>query len=272
MAQPDDIRYSFNEVAETYDRARPTYPAQLFEALFGLLGDAPVIVEVGPGTGQATRDLLERGASVCAVELGPAMAARLRANLASERLEVVVGDFETVPLDRSGVDAVFSATAYHWVSPHAQTDRPAAVLRPGGLLAVVDLIQVRSDSDRGFFSAVDRVYQQFGQGHVGPPAPTRSEVEPPIRRVLEADPRFDSVRVQAFDWDQTYSAASYRDLMSSYSVTQMMEPTDRLGLLDAVECFVRDEFGGVVTRPLVVTLTTAALARPENLGSSARHF
>jgi hypothetical protein len=47
--------------------------------------------------------------------------------------------------------------------------------------------------------------------------------------------------------------------MLSYSSTQMMDESARLGLLDAMETFVRDDFGGVVTRPLVVTLTTATL-------------
>jgi len=47
--------------------------------------------------------------------------------------------------------------------------------------------------------------------------------------------------------------------MLSYSVTQMMEESDRLPLLDDMEAFVCNEFGGVVTRPLIVTLTTATL-------------
>jgi hypothetical protein len=50
--------------------------------------------------------------------------------------------------------------------------------------------------------------------------------------------------------------------MLSYSGTQMMQESDRVGLLDDIEHFIRNDFGGVVTRPLVVTLTTATLTRP----------
>lgn len=259
MVPPDDIRLSFNEAAEIYDRVRPSYPAELFDELFGLLPEAPEVIEVGPGTGQATRDLLERGALVHAIEIGPAMAARLGANLESDRLRISVGDFETLSLASASADAVFSATAYHWISPAGQTDRPATVLRSGGVLAVVDLIQVRSDVDRGFFAACDPIYRRFGQGHVGPAAPTRSQVDAPIRQVLDADDRFGSATVRTYDWDQTYSAAEYRDLMLSYSGAQMMEASERLGLLDAIEALISDEFDGVVTRPLVTTLTTANL-------------
>ena len=78
-------------------------------------------------------------------------------------------------------------------------------------------------------------------------------------RQLDADRRFDRIDVRKYDWDQTYSASDYRNLMLSYSGTQMMEESVRVGLLDDMESFIRSDFGGVVTRPLVVTLTTATL-------------
>jgi len=49
-------------------------------------------------------------------------------------------------------------------------------------------------------------------------------------------------------------------LMLSYSGTQMMPPSQREGLLDDMEAFINDHFDGQVTRPLVVTLTTATLS------------
>ncbi len=79
--------------------------------------------------------------------------------------------------------------------------------------------------------------------------------------MLRDDPRFSNVEVRAYDWNQTYSAADYRKLMLSYSSTQMMTPSARRGLLDDMENFVRQQFGDQVTRPIVVTLTTARVRR-----------
>jgi SAM-dependent methyltransferase len=261
VGRPDDIRLSFNEAAEIYDSVRPSYPPDLFDALFQMLPSQPKIVEVGPGTGQATKDLLARGASVLAIEIGPAMAAKLRSNLPFDQLRVEVGDFEVMDIEAGEVDAVFSATAYHWISREAQTDRPAAILRPGGTLAIVDLIQVDSPDDAGFFAAAQPIYARHESGHTGPPAPTRESVDPPIRAVLDADRRFEFVAVRRYDWDQTYSASDYRNLMLSYSSTQMMAESARTGLLNDMESFIRNNFGDVITRPIVVTLTTAALSR-----------
>ena len=124
MATPADRRLSFNEAPEIYDEIRPSYPADLFDVLFAMLPSAPMIVEVGPGTGQATKDLLARGASVHAVEIGPATAARLRKNCPSARLRVSVGDFEQIELPRSGADAVFSGPG-GWGRPGGPSRRVA---------------------------------------------------------------------------------------------------------------------------------------------------
>jgi SAM-dependent methyltransferase len=254
-----DPRWSFNQAAEIYDEIRPNYPAAMFDDLFQLLPKRPRVLEVGPGTGQATRDLLVRGAVVHAVEIGPAMAARLQEVVPSTNLRVTVGDFEVVAVEDGSADAVFSATAYHWISRPAQLDRPARILTPGGVIAIVDLIQVESTDDRGFFAAAQPIYERHGEPHTGPPAPSRDKVDPPIREALTDDPRFSGIEVRTYDWNQTYTAVDYRKLMQSYSGTYMMEPAARQGLLDDIETLVRDDFDGHVTRPLVVSLTTARL-------------
>ena len=185
------------------------------------------------------------------------MAAKLREVLPSPALTITIGDFEEVDVEEHSFDAVFSATAYHWISQKAQVDRPANVLKPGGRIAIVDLNQVSSPADKGFFAAAQPIYERYGEGHGGPPAPERNAVDPPIHLVLGGDPRFGNVEVRTYDWNQTYSAADYRKLMLSYSGTQMMTPSARQGLLDDMENFIQQQFGNQVTRPIVVTLTTA---------------
>ncbi len=252
-------RRSFDGTAEIYHGIRPSYPPSMFDELFRLLPGRPAILEVGPGTGQATRDLLSRGAIVHAIEIGPALAAKLREVLPSSALTITIGDFEEADVEENGFDAVFSATAYHWISPKAQLDRPASVLKPSGVVAIVDLNQVSSPDDKGFFAAAQHIYERYGEGHAGPQAPERNAVVPPIQLALRGDPRFSNVEVRTYDWNQTYSAADYRKLMLSYSSTQMMTPSARQGLLDDMENFVQQQFDNQVTRPIVVTLTTARL-------------
>lgn len=253
-----DRRRTFDAVVDHDDAIRPNYPAALFDELFAMMPDDPTVIEVGPGTGQATRDLLARGARVHAIELGPALAKRLRTNLPSDLLEITVGEFEAVDLPSGEADAVFAATAHHWISRPANVDRPADLLRPGGVMAIVDLVQVNDPADHGFFAAAQPIYDRYGQGTpTGYHAPTRDSVDPPIAAQTAAEWRFRDVSVRRYDWDQTDTTAQYRTLMRSYSATQAMEPGERVRMLDDIQHLVDSDFGGRVTRPLVVALTTA---------------
>jgi hypothetical protein len=57
--------------------------------------------------------------------------------------------------------------------------------------------------------------------------------------------------------------------MLSFSDTNMMDVSDRAGLVDDMEALINSDFDGHVTRPLVVTLTTARRASAG--GDDGRH-
>ena len=86
MASPNrrQLGRVFNEVPELYDRVRPGYPAELFADLVAItgMGQESSVLEVGCGTGQATRSLAALGCSVTAVEPGEGTAALARQRLA----------------------------------------------------------------------------------------------------------------------------------------------------------------------------------------------
>ena len=92
-----ELRVGFDDDAEVYERTRPVCPPELFADLIRLARLAPGdrVLEIAPGTGQATIPLAERGLAVTAVELGPALAAAARRRLARfPAVEVVTSSFE----------------------------------------------------------------------------------------------------------------------------------------------------------------------------------
>ena len=131
----------FDAVAEAYDRERPSYPPELVEEAcsIGGLGPGSQVLEVGCGTGKLTEALVQRGLSVDAVDPGRNMIAFARRRT-GDAARFHVGRFEDVALPDASFDAVFSATAFHWVDPSVGWARAARVLRPGGMLALLMFI------------------------------------------------------------------------------------------------------------------------------------
>ena len=125
---------SFGVVAEAYERFRPGYPVELFDMVMTYAGQ-PVrtALEIGAGTGKATRLFAERGVTVTVTEPDGAMLAELRKHVPAN-VKIVQAAFEDLrPADTYGL--VYVAAALHWTNPQGRWSRMAALLEPGGVFA-----------------------------------------------------------------------------------------------------------------------------------------
>jgi ubiquinone/menaquinone biosynthesis C-methylase UbiE len=100
------------------------------------------VLELGPGPGRTTEQLLAVTPRLTALELDGSAARSLRARLPDPRLTVVQGDATALPFPDGSFDAVLCLTMLHHVPSAAAQDRvlaeSARVLRPGGVLAGSD--------------------------------------------------------------------------------------------------------------------------------------
>ncbi|MFF7634091.1 class I SAM-dependent methyltransferase [Kitasatospora sp. NPDC008050] len=136
---------SFGAVAAEYDRARPSYPDELFQAIEELTGrviKGAAVLDVGAGTGIATRLLHARGARVTAVEPSPGMAAQL--HRVSPEITLIKGDGNDLPCHDATADLITYAQAFHWTDPERSLPEVLRVLRPGGAVALWWNIKDRS--------------------------------------------------------------------------------------------------------------------------------
>jgi ubiquinone/menaquinone biosynthesis C-methylase UbiE len=154
----------FDEVAAEYDRSRPTYPDELIARACELtgIGCGDRVLEVGCGSGQLTRSLVDRGLRVAAVEPGNHLMSLAAQNLGARgQVEFVNARFEDAPIPHSHFRAVFSAAAFQWIDPDVSWEKAARVLVPGGTLALIQycgLNEERSSRDQEMLlSALARV-------------------------------------------------------------------------------------------------------------------
>lgn len=136
-------RRSFGDVAEDYEQVRAPWPA---ETLHWMLGspEAAVrlqVIDLGAGTGKATRSLALMGHDVLAVDPSEGMIRALRTSTASlgretaARITTGVGSAEAIPARDASVDAVTVLQAWHWFDEVKAAAECARVLRPAGWLS-----------------------------------------------------------------------------------------------------------------------------------------
>jgi SAM-dependent methyltransferase len=249
-----------------YDSGRPGYPDRVYEVLEDICGLGPgtAVVEIGPGTGQATAALLDRGAAVTAVELGAEMAARLQQKFERRDLSVVVDAFETVTLPEESFDLAVAATSFHWIPTDVGLQRCADLLRPGGWLALWWTYFGDPDRPDPFRDALMPIFETL--------APVLVDVFPGLAFVgshpyaldaearsgeIEASGRFGPVRHEVIPWTGRHTAAEVRALFASYSPCLALPADNRAEVLDAIERLAGERFGGGVERPYLTQLFMA---------------
>jgi SAM-dependent methyltransferase len=252
------LRRTFNEDAERYDRARPRYPAELVADLAALAGIGPGsrVLEVAPGTGQLTVPLAALGCAVTAVELGPALAAVARRNLAPyPRAEVVVCAFEDWPLPAEPFDAVVCATALHWFDPAAWVAKVSAALRPGGTVATVATHHVAGGT-RGFFEDSQACYVRWEGVPPGFRAPAAAEV-PQDSRDLDQPGLLGPVTFRRYERDIPYTTAAFLDTQRTYSNILALPEAAREGLLGCLGRLIDGRYQGWIVKPYLFELRVA---------------
>ncbi len=163
-----DLGRVFDEVPELYDRVRPAYPADLFADLVAITGidERSAVLEVGCGTGQATRSLAALGSSVTAIDLGAGMAALARRRLAAfPNVEIETSSFEEWDDHGRRFDVLVAASAWHWVDPSIGWRRAHDVLRPGGWMALLGHVVVRRPGEPEAYAETADLHERLSPGN-----------------------------------------------------------------------------------------------------------
>lgn len=210
---------TFDSAAALYQRARPEYPAALYERLLEvtrLRAPAPLL-EIGCATGKATLPLARLGFRITALEPGAALAAAARANVGGYEVDVVEARFEDWEPNGAVFDLVFAATAWHWVDPEVRYPLAAAVLRPHGHLAVWGAGHVIPYDGDPFFEEIQEIYEEIGEGLAPSSVTPRPGELADDREEIEASGLFEVIETRQYDWETIHDAASYIDLLNTFS-------------------------------------------------------
>ena len=240
----------FDEVPELYDRVRPTYPEQLFADLVAITGiqEGSSVLEVGCGSGQATRSLAALGFSVTAVEPGKGMAALARQRLGCfDNVQVLTSTFEHWDDQGRRFDLLLAAASWHWVEPSIGWPRAHGVLCPGGWMALIGNVVVRRLGEPDLYAETADLHERYCPGNPdwGHP-PLEDEVRATNAGwglVEDPGPLFGLTIVRWYPIVQWFDGAGFADLLRSTSSYRRLEPAVREPLLNAIAERIRAQMG-----------------------------
>jgi SAM-dependent methyltransferase len=261
MDEPSSIDWkkdsqSFDSVAGLYDKFRPAYPRRLVDCIieWSGLNEGARILEVGSGTGKATRFFASRGYSIHCVEPGRNLAAVAARNLKAFPLVTFEVDRYEQSQDRSGeFDLVLSAQAFHWVSKDIGYAKVAKALKPAGSLAL--FWNMYPGLPGPIAVDLDRIYHEIVPGLDSPNTASEEVIRDRINDINQSA-CFGPVTVRCFPWSKTYRTGEYLGLINTYSDhLRLSEPT-RQRLFHAIATAI-DGQGGSIKREYVAVLFLA---------------
>ena len=164
----DKTRAYFDELAGRF--GKDYVPGRswkgLAEALLKVTNHG-VVADLGAGEGTLAQMLARQAERVIAVDLSPKMVEfgrELALKHELPNLEYRLGDIEEPPLDDASVDLAFLSQALHHAgSPQKALDQAFRIVKPGGQLVVLDLLQHTFEEARELYADV---WLGFGEGEL----------------------------------------------------------------------------------------------------------
>lgn len=153
----DTARAYFDELAGRF--GKDYVPGRswkaIAEALIKVL-NYKIVADLGAGEGTLAQLLAQRAEKVIAVDLSPKMVEfgqALAVQNGLPNLEYRLGDIEEPPIEDETLDlAILSQALHHAEHPQRAIDSAFRILKPGGRLIVLDLVQHNFDEARELYA------------------------------------------------------------------------------------------------------------------------
>ncbi len=242
-----------------YEDTRPDYPIWMFDHLRerGVLIEGTPTLEIGAGTGKATRYLIAYGADpLTLVEPDVRFAALLgkAANASSAHCQVIHESFEDVALSDNQFDLVVAATAFHWIEPISGLRKIKRLLRRDGSVALFWNVLGDVDKEDLFHDATHSLLTPLAVGPSENPKTVPFALDRAAREAEANAAGFNNTEYRESRWSLVLTTNQVAKLYESFSHVQQLDDDARAKLLGELMTIADTQFNGKVVRNITSCL------------------
>lgn len=159
-----EFRKIFDTIPLQFEKYRPRYCEALFADLidYAKIGPGKTVLELGPGTGQATNPILNTGCDYHAIELGEHLYEMMKSKYGRcKNFSIVNDDFITHDFGSQKFDMIYSAATIQWIPEEIAFSKTYELLKPGGTLAMMLTKGDYKTPNENLFNKIQKVYSEF---------------------------------------------------------------------------------------------------------------
>jgi len=252
MPATKGLEWTFDTVASTYEKIRPSYVKELYQTLFNYIpiDENSNVVEVGSGGGQATAPILTTGCRLTAVEYGERFSELLKDKFKEhQKFSVITGKFEDTVFEDNAFDLVFSATAFHWVKEKIGYEKVFSMLKSGGAFARFANHPYCYKGNPALAQEIDEIYDRYYNKYYHKerkPISEYTERQARERAMIAEKYGFSDIRYELFYRERVFSAKEYIELLGTYSDHIAIIESIRTKFFAKIEEAI-NKHGGIIT-------------------------
>ena len=243
---PTDFEMTFDNAAAEYERIRPKYLREIFDdiLLYKPLGPDSTALEIGVGSGLATKPFLDTGCRLIGVEPGKNLA-----ELAAYKyrdypnFSICVQSLQEYDCPFESFDLIYAATAFHWIPEEYGYKRVYGLLKEGGAFA---RFRYHAGPDKGRPDLANEI-QEFYREYMRRERPAEfGEDDAGKIAAIALKYGFTDTRHALYRVTKDFTADEYMELLRTYPDHMKLPDDDRTKLFDGIRGAIL-RHGGVMT-------------------------
>ena len=236
----NSLNWTFDTVADTYEKLRPGYVDELYQAIFEYkpIDKTSNVVEIGIGGGQAALPFLKTGCKLTAIDYGENFCEICREKFKDyPNFYAVSGKFEDIDFNGE-YDLIYSASAFHWIPEEIGNKKVYDMLKDGGVFARFANHPYRDKEKPELSAEMDRIYAEYYYKYHNkePKSPVEyTEQQTHDRAIIAEKYGFTDIQYKLFYRTRTFTAKEYITLLGTYSDHIAIEESIRTEFFSKIE-------------------------------------